>query len=62
MAVKAVEFWQLDIVKKNILHPGFECPSIGQKGFDSPESLIIGCWSRWKDSEHRRPKNVYDGL
>ena len=24
-----------------ILHPGLERPSIGQKGFDSPESLII---------------------
>ena len=45
-----------------ILHPGLERPSIGQKGFDSPESLIIGCWSRWKDSEHRRPKKTYDGL
>ena len=27
---------------KYILHPSFECPSIGQKGFDSLESLIIG--------------------
>ena len=45
-----------------ILHPGLERPSIGQKGFDSPESLIIGCCSRWKDSEHRRPKKPYDGL
>ena len=43
--------------QKYILHPSFERSSIGQKGFDSPESLIIGCCSRWKDSEHRRPKN-----
>ena len=40
-----------------ILHPGLERPSIEQKGFDSPESLIIGCCSRWKDSEHRPSEN-----
>ena len=44
--------------QKYILHPSLERPSIGQKGLDSPESLIIGCWSRWKDSEHRRPKKT----